>query len=137
MGPGVTRLPRLASLSRLRHLDQAARCHVVDVPIDRDVWWHKGMVPNAAHVSHDTTGLVLDREPVNNSPSADPGPGPASRQPRPSKIAVPRLCARRPRMTSSVKVSMPQLVWWMTNHSRVPSSLWEITSERIASLLAR
>ena len=40
-------------------------------------------------------------------------------------------------MTSSVKVSMPQLVWWMTNHSRVPSSLWEITSERIASLLAR
>jgi hypothetical protein len=32
---------------------------------------------------------------------------------------------------------MPQLVWWMTNHSRVPSSLWEITSERIASSLAR
>ena len=40
-------------------------------------------------------------------------------------------------MTSSVKISMPQLVWWMTNHSPVPCSLWEITSERIASSLAR
>ena len=26
-------------------------------------------------------------------------------------------------MTSSVKNSMPQLVWWMTNHSRVPEQL--------------
>ena len=32
---------------------------------------------------------------------------------------------------------MPQLVWWMTNHSFVPSSLYEITSERMASSLAR
>ena len=40
-------------------------------------------------------------------------------------------------MTSSVKNSMPQFVWWMTNHSRVPSSLYEMTSERIASSLAR
>ena len=32
---------------------------------------------------------------------------------------------------------MPQLVWWMTNHSLVPSSLKEITRERIASSLAR
>jgi hypothetical protein len=40
-------------------------------------------------------------------------------------------------MTSSVKISMPQFVWWMTNHSPVPCSLWEITSERIVSSLAR
>jgi hypothetical protein len=26
-------------------------------------------------------------------------------------------------ITSSVKVSMPQFVWWITNHSFVPSSL--------------
>ena len=40
-----------------------------------------------------------------------------------STLAVLRLLAKRPRMTSSVKVSMPQSVWWMTNHSRVPSNL--------------
>ena len=40
-------------------------------------------------------------------------------------------------MTSSSNSSMPQSVWWTTNHSRVPSSLWEITSERSASSLAR
>ena len=40
-------------------------------------------------------------------------------------------------MISLVKNSMPQFVWWMTNHSAVPSSLWEMTSERIASSLAR
>jgi hypothetical protein len=35
-----------------------------------------------------------------------------------------------------VNVSTPQSVWWMTNHSLVPRSLWEMTSERIASSLA-
>ena len=40
-------------------------------------------------------------------------------------------------MTSLVKNSIPQSVWWMTNHSAVPSSLYEMTSERIASSLAR
>ena len=40
-------------------------------------------------------------------------------------------------MTSSLKNSMPQFVWWTTNHSRVPSSLYEMTSDRIASSLAR
>ena len=40
-------------------------------------------------------------------------------------------------MTSSVKNSIPQLVWWMTNHSLVPSSLYEMTRERMASSLAR
>jgi len=44
----VTRLPCPASLSRLRHLDQAARCHVIDVPIDRDIRWHKGMRPRVS-----------------------------------------------------------------------------------------
>jgi hypothetical protein len=32
---------------------------------------------------------------------------------------------------------MPQSVWCTTNHSFVPSSLCEMTSERIASSLAR
>ena len=32
---------------------------------------------------------------------------------------------------------MPHSVWWITNHSLVPSSLCEMTSDRIASSLAR
>ena len=40
-------------------------------------------------------------------------------------------------MISSVNSSMPQFVWWMTNHSRVPRSLYDMTSERSASSLAR
>jgi hypothetical protein len=40
-------------------------------------------------------------------------------------------------MMSSVNLSMPQSVWWMTNHSAVPSSLGEMTSDRTASPLAR
>ena len=35
--------------------------------------------------------------------------------------------------TSSVKVSIPQSVWWMRMISRVPSRRWEIASERISS----
>ena len=43
-----------------------------------------------------------------------------------------RFCSRRSPITlSTEKGSIPQLVWWITNHSRVPRSLWEITSERI------
>ena len=35
--------------------------------------------------------------------------------------------------SSSVKVSIPQSVWWMRMISSVPSSRWEIASERISS----
>jgi hypothetical protein len=35
--------------------------------------------------------------------------------------------------SSSVKVSMPQSVWWMRMISFVPSSRWLIASERISS----
>jgi hypothetical protein len=35
--------------------------------------------------------------------------------------------------SSSVKVSMPQSVWWIRIISRVPSSRWLIASERISS----
>ena len=35
--------------------------------------------------------------------------------------------------SSSVKVSMPQSVWWIRMISRVPSSRWLIASERISS----
>ena len=34
---------------------------------------------------------------------------------------------------SSVKVSMPQSVWWMRMISDVPSSRWLMASERISS----
>ncbi len=52
--------------------------------------------------------------------------------------ALPAEAGREPRRSiASVSDSIPQPVWWMTIHSRVPSSLHEITSERIASLLAR
>ena len=40
-------------------------------------------------------------------------------------------------MCSDVKNSMPQLVWWQTNHSVVPSSLCEMTKLRMASSVAR
>ena len=35
--------------------------------------------------------------------------------------------------SSSVKVSIPQSVWWMRMISVVPSRRWEIASERISS----
>ena len=34
---------------------------------------------------------------------------------------------------SSVKVSMPQSVWWMRMISSVPSRFWEMARERISS----
>jgi hypothetical protein len=71
------------------------------------------------------------------SPAVEPGPRPTSFQPSGPISAVSRLCRNSPRMMSSVKVSMPQSLWWITNHSLVPRSLWEMTSERIASSLAR
>ncbi len=40
-------------------------------------------------------------------------------------------------MVLSSKYSIPQSVWWTTNHSSVPSSLCDTTSERIASSVAR
>src|SRR5215472_10675386 len=70
-------------------------------------------------------------------PSVDPGPAPESCQPLWSNVAVFRLLARSLRISSFVNSSIPQSVWWMTNHSRVPSSLYEITSDRMASSLAR
>jgi hypothetical protein len=69
--------------------------------------------------------------------SAEPGPVPISVKPSGPSCAVSRLFASNRRITSSVKNSIPQFVWWMTNHSRVPRSLYEMTSERIASSLAR
>jgi hypothetical protein len=35
--------------------------------------------------------------------------------------------------SSSLKVSMPQSVWWIRTISSVPSRRWEIASERISS----
>ena len=35
--------------------------------------------------------------------------------------------------SSSVKVSMPQSVWWIRMISRVPSSRWLIARDRISS----
>src|ERR1700691_2414043 len=46
-----------------------------------------------------------------------------SRKPLGVNSAVSRLEANNPRMTSLVKNSIPQSVWWMTKNSRVPSSL--------------
>src|SRR5215472_17049502 len=69
-------------------------------------------------------------------PSVDPGPWPESCQPLWSNVAVFKLLAKRRRMSSLVNSSIPQSVWWMTNHSRVPRSLYEITNDRMASSLA-
>src|SRR5215510_5018711 len=70
-------------------------------------------------------------------PQTEPPPCLGLDQALPSKFAVARLSSSKVLMISSENVSMPQLVWWMTNHSLVPSSLCEITSERMASSVAR
>src|SRR5215467_15306226 len=70
-------------------------------------------------------------------PQTEPPPCLGLDQVLPSKFAVARLSSSKVLMISSEKVSMPQLLWWMTNHSLVPSSLCEITSERMASSVAR
>ncbi len=57
------------------------------------------------------------------SPARDPGPEPTSVKPSGPSAAVSRLLASSPRITSSVKNSIPQLLWCTTNHSLVPSSL--------------
>jgi len=41
------------------------------------------------------------------------------------------------RMSSLLTVPIPQSVWWITMHSRVPSSCVEMTIDRSASSLAR
>ncbi len=46
---------------------------------------------------------------------------------------IPVSFCRSPRKPSSVKVSIPQSVWWMRTISLVPSRRWEIASERISS----
>ena len=68
---------------------------------------------------------VRDREPVDVlALAASRARLPTSVNPSgPSCGRLEALLASRPRITSSVKNSMPQFVWWMTNHSRVPSSL--------------
>src|SRR5262249_31124223 len=70
-------------------------------------------------------------------PQTEPPPCLALDHALPSKFAVARLSSSKVLMISSENVSIPQLVWWMTNHSLVPSSLCEITSERMASSVAR
>ena len=55
--------------------------------------------------------------------SFTPLPLPASLNPSGPSDAVSRLEPQRSLISSFVKNSMPQSVWWITNHSRVPSSL--------------
>jgi hypothetical protein len=71
-----------------------------------------------------------------NWPALAPSPCFGFDQALPSNLAVSKLSASKSPITSSVKSSIPQLVWWMTNHSRVPSNLCEMTSERMASSVA-
>ena len=52
---------------------------------------------------------------------------------RPRRLDPGVLLSRSPRKPSSVKVSIPQSVWWMRTISSVPSSRCEIASERISS----
>jgi hypothetical protein len=46
---------------------------------------------------------------------------------------LPTSCSIEERNSSSVKVSMPQSVWWMRTISFVPSSRWLMARDRIAS----
>src|SRR6476620_1096391 len=87
------------------------------------------MLANAAHIMHDARWLILNGMPFYKFLGFD--------QALPSNFAVSRLSASKSPITSSVNSSIPQLVWWMTNHSRVPSNLCEMTRERMASSVAR
>ena len=94
-------------------------CDVVDVAVDRDA----AAAPAdgcgcGARRRRRSARVVGDREPVDVlAPRASPARcRRRGSRPAPS-AAVSRLLASRPRITSSVKNSMPQFVWWMTNHS--------------------
>jgi hypothetical protein len=81
------------------------------------------MHPDMLDVCHHTFSLIADGQPINEiavrSALVLARVGPFA----PLNEAVRKLYRNRLRITSSVNVSMPQSVWWITNHSFVPSSL--------------
>ena len=101
-----------------------ARLDVVDVAVDRNPRRHERMVANPSYIVDDALVAIGDREPLDvvDRPS-EPGPVPTSWKPSGPRAAVSRLCASRSPIRSSVKNSIPQFEWWMTNHSAVPRSL--------------
>ena len=76
---------------------------------------HLGLVPVSD--GQPTTGTSLASPTPTaaakptRTPEYEPGPVPTSWKPSAPSAAVSRLFARRPRMTSSVKVSIPQSEW--------------------------
>src|SRR5215510_8859549 len=90
---------------------QVAAPHVVDIPVDRNRLEDHGWLRIRFTSATTPAALSFIVSQSINSPSVDPGPLPTSRNPLGVSSAVSRLLARRFRITSSVKNSMPQSVW--------------------------
>ena len=112
---------------------EAPSPHVVQVPVHRYAVWDERMLLDLDHVIDDGLSLVADRQPVDIGGRVRSGTRAHVEEP----VLAERggLEAVREEAGDHVvrEESMPQSVWWMTNHSLVPSSLYEITRERIAS----
>ena len=52
---------RTTGLGRLGNLNEAARLHVVDVAVDRDVLRHERVLPNPLHILHYARREVVNR----------------------------------------------------------------------------
>lgn len=105
-----------------RYLDQLSAMDIINVAETR-ISWHQGMISNALHIFQNALFLIGDRQPADVFAIAEPPPPPASCQRVASTLVHFRLLRNSLRITSSVKVSMPQSVWCMTNYSYVPSCL--------------
>ena len=101
-----------------RDLDQASGLDVVDVAVDRDGafgtsgWWRMRATSSTTLCSR--SAIVSQSM---SSPAAEPAP--CRRRVNPSGPARRSRGSARAdqRITSLVKDSMPQSVWWITNHS--------------------
>jgi hypothetical protein len=143
------------------HMLKLASLYVVQITMHWDVLVHKWVPANAVNVVLDRLNLVRDGMPSNVfacigrransrfyciyccttsasfSPAGEPPVSWALVKVLPSNAAVVKSLASKSLINASEKNSMPQLVWCTTNHSFVPSNLWLMTRDRMASSVAR
>ena len=128
----VSVLPGLADLGRGRDFNKRTCLHVVDVAVDRDVLRYKRVFANLPHILHHAFCKVRNRLEVDVAGVCAVV----------LRLVVPSVRAERRRiqavitervLTGLVNVSILQSLWWITNHSCVPRSLWEMMRERIVS----
>ena len=94
----------------LGHFDKRTGFYIVEIAVDRDGWRHKRVRANPPHIGDNARMSVSDREPIDELASVGAWPAPRSCQPSESITACSKLRDSRPRMISSVNVSIPQSV---------------------------